>query len=253
LIDEAADFASVQLGCIANLANPRIKSVFACGDFNQRVTPWGIRSIDELKMIIADVDVRKITTTYRQSRHLNEFARAILEIFGGSGDVATVPADMDFDGERPALVERCSEQASLVSWIAGRIREIERFVGKLPSIAIFVKDDHEVQPIADALGRALEDSNIQVEACLNGKAVGQETDVRVFAVEYIKGLEFESVFFVGVDSLMNAYPEIYDKYLYVGATRAATYLGFTCQESLPGSLAALRSKFVAGWPARPNS
>ena len=81
--------------------------------------------------------------------------------------------------------------------------------------------------------------------------VGQETDVRVFAVEFIKGLEFESVFFVGVDRLMQTYPDLYDKYLYVGATRAATYLGFTCEESLPVSRSALRSLFVGRWSSNP--
>jgi hypothetical protein len=253
LIDEAADFASVQLGCIAALANPRLKSVFACGDFNQRMTSWGIRSLDEVKMVFPDVDVRRITTTYRQSRRLNELARAIVEAFGGSGDVATVPADMDFEGESPVLIEGCSVQASLVAWIAERIREIERFVGKLPSIAIFVGNDQDVQPLAEALNRALEDTNIQAEACLGGKAVGQETDVRVFAVEFIKGLEFESVFFIGVDRLMQSYPDLYDKYLYVGATRAATYLGFTCEGSLPNSLAALGPMFVPAWSQQSSS
>jgi hypothetical protein len=250
LIDEVTDFASIQLACIANLANPRIKSVFACGDFNQRITPWGIRSLDEVTAVLPDVDVHRVTTTYRQSRRLNELARAIVEIFGGSGEVATVPSDMDFEGEKPTLVEGISEQPSLVSWIGERIREIERFVGKLPSIAIFVNKDPEVQPLAEALGRALEDSNIQVEACINGKVVGREIDVRVFAVEYIKGLEFESVFFVGVDRLKYEYPELYDKYLYVGATRAATYLGLTCEESLPDSLSALRSMFATSWGAQ---
>jgi DNA helicase IV len=184
---------------------------------------------------------------------LNELAQAIVEAFGTTEDAATVPADIDFEGERPALIEGCSGQVPLIAWIAERIREIERLVGKLPSIAIFVKDDQDVRPLAQALNHALEESNIQVEACLGGKAVGQETDVRVFAVEFIKGLEFESVFFVGVDRLMHAYPDLYDKYLYVGATRAATYLGFTCEETLPDSLTRLRHMFVASWSERRDS
>lgn len=247
LIDEVADFASVQLGCMSALAHPRIRSVFACGDFNQRVTSWGTRSLDEVRTVIPDLDVRRITTTYRQSRRLNELAKAIVEAFGGSGDVATVPADIDFDGVRPALIEKCSEQEQIVAWIADRIREIERELRKLPSIAIFVRQDEDIQPLAEDLNRALEDSNILVEACRDGKVVGQETAVRIFAVEYIKGLEFESVFFVGIDQLMATYPDLYDKYLYVGATRAATYLGFTCAKILPEPLSRLRSIFVEGW------
>jgi hypothetical protein len=105
--------------------------------------------------------------------------------------------------------------------------------------------------MADALGRALENNNIQVEACLEGKAVGQENDVRVFAIEHIKGLEFEAAFFVDVDKLAQVHPRLYDKYLYVGTTRAATYLGFTCARSLPASLSACRPMFVSNWSETP--
>jgi DNA helicase IV len=77
--------------------------------------------------------------------------------------------------------------------------------------------------------------------------------VRVFAVEYIKGLEFEAVFFVGVDHLAQVHADLYDKYLYVGTTRAATYLGFTCEGSLPHPLSALHAMFVQAWsePSEP--
>jgi integrase len=182
---------------------------------------------------------------------LNELARAIIEASRGSGNSPSVPHDIDFEGVGPALVEGCSDQASLVSWIAERIKEIEGIVRQLPSIAIFVNEDQDVQPIADALGRALENNNIQVEACLDGKAVGQENDVRVFAIEHIKGLEFEAVFFIGVDHLAQVHPRLYDKYLYVGTTRAATYLGVTCAGSLPTSLSALRPMFTSNWSETP--
>lgn len=36
------------------------------------------------------------------------------------------------------------------------------------------------------------------------------------------------MFFIGVGTLATSRPELLDKYLYVGATRAATYLGLTC-------------------------
>jgi DNA helicase IV len=65
--------------------------------------------------------------------------------------------------------------------------------------------------------------------------------VRVFSVEHIKGLEFEAVFFVDVDELATFYPDTYEKYLYVGVTRAATYLGMTCSNTLPSKLEPLRA------------
>lgn len=59
-------------------------------------------------------------------------------------------------------------------------------------------------------------------------------------MEHIKGLEFEAVFFVDIDKLAQSYPETYEKYLYVGVTRAATYLGMTCSTTLPSLLEPLR-------------
>ena len=104
-----------------------------------------------------------------------------------------------------------------------------------------------MQPIADALNAALLEYNIQVSPCPQGQVMGNDNDVRVFAVEHIKGLEFEAVFFVGVDRLAELHPELFDKYLYVGTTRAATYLGITCDGVLPAPIARLRDFFVPSW------
>ncbi len=60
-------------------------------------------------------------------------------------------------------------------------------------------------------------------------------------------MEFEAVFFVGIDRLAQNYPDVFDKYLYVGATRAATYLGLTCSLELPASVAALEDLFDEDW------
>jgi hypothetical protein len=78
--------------------------------------------------------------------------------------------------------------------------------------------------------------------------VGQDNDIRVFAVEHIKGLEFEAVFFVDLDQLATQEPDLFEKRLYVGATRAAMFLGVTCQHSeLPESIRELSGHFCRGW------
>lgn len=66
VVDEATDFSPLQLACMANLCDPQTRSFLACGDFNQRVTNWGSRSVDELKWVFADIDVRAINITYRR-------------------------------------------------------------------------------------------------------------------------------------------------------------------------------------------
>jgi hypothetical protein len=249
LVDEATDFSPVQIACMASLSHPRIRSFFACGDFNQRLTTWGSRSVDQMKWVFPEIEVKEITVSYRQSRQLNELARALIQAAGGTGQGATLPEHVDSDGVAPALLEGALEPAAVIDWLAQRIREIERFVGQLPSIAIFVESEAEVQPIADALNAALADENTQVVACPKGQVMGQDNDVRVFDVEHIKGLEFEAVFFIGIDRLARLHPQLFDKYLYVGTTRAATYLGVTCDDALPPAISTLRPMFVADWMA----
>ena len=79
--------------------------------------------------------------------------------------------------------------------------------------------------------------------------MGQESNVRVFDIQHIKGLEFEAVFFVGIDQLASLHPALFDKYLYVGTTRAATYLGVTCGGALPPAIESLRAHFGQDWQA----
>lgn len=247
LVDEATDFSPIQLASMAALAHPRLRSFFACGDFNQRLTTWGARSVDDLKWVFADFDVKEITVSYRQSKQLNDLARAMIRAVGGTEQDVNLPAHMDSVGVDPALLEHAADADTIVWWLADRIREIEHFVGQLPSTAIFVNTEDDVAPLADALNAALAEQNIQVIACREGQAVGQESNVRVFDIQHIKGLEFEAVFFVGIDQLATLHPALFDKYLYVGTTRAATYLGLTCQGTLPSAIESLREHFGLDW------
>ena len=67
-------------------------------------------------------------------------------------------------------------------------------------------------------------------------------------MQHVKGLEFEAVFFVNVDKLADLKPELFDRYVYVGATRAATFLGLTTTgSSLPLVLEQLRPSMLADW------
>ncbi len=57
---------------------------FACGDFNQRLTTWGARSADDLKWVFADFVIKEITVSYRQSKQLNDLARAMIHAVAGT-------------------------------------------------------------------------------------------------------------------------------------------------------------------------
>jgi len=247
LVDEATDFSALQLACMAGLVNPATKSFFACGDFNQRITNWGARSEDQMNWAISGLETQYIKTAYRQSKQLNRFAEQLVQSFGGSSTQAELPDWIENDGFAPALLERCIGRSDVCTWLSERIIEIESQLSQLPSIAVLVNDEIDVEPIAAELGRQLEDNSLNVEACTQGKIIGQSNDVRIFDVQHIKGLEFEAVFFIGIDELARKQPDLFDKYLYVGATRAATYLGMTCKEKLPEKLEILRDGFTDRW------
>lgn len=247
LVDEATDFSPVQLAGMAALVNPRTDSFFAIGDFNQRLTRWGTRSKDELKWLFPDIDLREVSIVYRQSRKLNEFANQLV-IPDDAENQSTLPEFMENEGIAPVLGMDLADIRLLARWLAARIREIERFSDLLPTIAVLVNREEQLQPLADALNEALEDQAIRAVACPKGQAIGPENDVRIFEVQHIKGLEFEAIFFVDIDKLSRQEPELFERYVYVGATRAATFLGLTCSgDTLPASMAAVAELFIDSW------
>jgi hypothetical protein len=248
LVDEATDFSPIQLACMAALANPDIQSFFACGDFNQRVTEWGSRSAEDVTWVYPDLQIRTITVSYRQSRQLNELAHQIILISDANTVDVALPQHVDNEGVAPVVGYNLRNRELTINWLARRITEIESFVQQLPSIAILVNNEEGVKHISKDLNDALEDRNIRVVACPNGQVMGQENDVRVFDIQHIKGLEFEAVFFINIDTLARNHLDLFEKYLYVGATRAATYLGVTCEgPELPQKMMALEHVFGNSW------
>lgn len=247
MVDEATDFSLLELACMESLTAPISRSFFACGDFNQRITTTGIRQSTQLNWISPSLSIKPVQLVYRQSRKLNAFAGELLRMQKGDlSALGTVPEESNHEGVNPVLVEHSTKE-EVARWIADRVKEVERSVQQLPTIAVLVNSESEVKPTAELLSNYLEDVNLTAVACEEGKALGEGTDVRVFDIQHIKGLEFEAVFFAGLDLLAEENPDLFDRYLYVGATRAATYLGAACYGSLPNKLEALRPAFDLDW------
>ena len=200
-----------------------------------------------MKWVVPNIEIKPVSIGYRQSRHLHDFARKIVGEAGAGVTDVVLPKFAENDGVPPVLASGMAEVPKIVSWLADRICEIERSLQELPSIAVLVNDESAVGTVADALGEALTNQNIRVIPCYNGQVRGRDNAVRVFNVQHIKGLEFEAVFFVGIDRFAKSYPELFGNYLYVGATRAATYLGLTCEQELPDSMMELGEGFGERW------
>jgi len=242
VVDEVSDFSPIQIACMVALADPHIRSFVACGDFGQRLTLWGARSYDDLEWACPQLERRVVSISYRQSRRLLDFARNLAPARQGAVEL---PSHFENEGVAPALLENSGQR--LIRWLADRIRETERFLGKVPSIAVLVNSEAEVDSVARSLKTELATETIDVRACPRGEVIGRDTCVRVFETQYIKGLEFEAVFFVAVDRLAAASPDMFESFLYVGATRAATYLGISCESALPAQLDRLRAQFCDNW------
>jgi hypothetical protein len=247
LVDEATDFSQVQLSCMYELSHPLMRSFFLCGDVNQRLTQWGLRSSELLSWIDPRFEVKKITVSYRQSARLVDLAKSIALLDGSSAEDTVLPDRVDIAGVAPVWAENLTTYQEQAEWLARRISEIDKMVREATTIAVLVNSEQHVQPLADALSAHLEEISLAAVACRDGRDVGNDRDVRVFSVQHIKGLEFEGVFFVGLDETIEVLPELFGKYLYVGATRAATYLGITFSGEIPDLLSPLRSHFAEDW------
>lgn len=247
MVDEATDFSMLQLACMESLTTLKGRSFFACGDFNQRITHNGVRAMEQIAWVSPRISAKSVNLVYRQSRALNTFAGALLGLLDGDlNALGELPNESTHEGVKPVLLEHASDDEA-AKWIAQRIAEVEREVKQMPTIAVLVNAEEDVKPMAERLSIHLESVSLKAVACEEGKALGEGADVRVFDIQHIKGLEFEAVFFAGVDRLAEQKPELFDRYLYVGATRAATYLGIVCYQGLPVKMRPLASSFDAKW------
>ena len=247
LVDEATDFSPTQLACMYEIAHPSMNSFFLCGDINQRLTSHGLKSFDDLKWVNSKIQRETISVSYRQTRLLVELAKHAASIGGSKVHEIDLPAHLDMDGVPPVWQTNLKETEQLANWLAKRIIEIDRRTGGSSTIAVLINGEESIDHLATELSTQLEDVNLRAVACKEGKVMGNDRDVRIFDISHIKGLEFEAVFFVDLDQTITNHPDLYPKYLYVGATRAATYLGITFSGEIPHQVAPLAKHFGADW------
>ena len=71
-----------------------------------------------MNWVLPGVELREITVSYRQSRQLNELARAIIMAVEGEEKSVSLPDDVDNDGVAPTLLEG---EPEVTHWLAKRI------------------------------------------------------------------------------------------------------------------------------------
>jgi hypothetical protein len=233
-IDEATDFSVIDLLAMHSLRHPDISSVTLSGDLMQRMTTNGLKSWETFSDMVNSAQVENLTVSYRQSPTLLSLAQNIYQ--HSTQKKAEYISYMEYSPLEPKPLMYISENKSKkLNWIACRIKEIDTIyrhsVGALPSVAVFVPTEEDIDDFANALDEKLA-GNIPVQGCHKGIVLGESSDVRIYAIDKIKGLEFEAVFFHDLDQLANLQDDILLKYLYVGLSRATFYLGVTLSKNL---------------------
>jgi len=246
-IDEATDFSVIDLVAINSFRHPLISAVTLSGDLMQRMTEEGLSSWDDFVKVTPNCEMKNLKVSYRQSPTLLALAKAIYK--KSTGRIANYESYISKDEAEPKPLMRISVvEEEKLQWIADRIIEIYKAYGdSIPSIAIFLPDEHQLEDFATKLGGldTLADIGITVKACRDGQVLGDKTEARVFSVKVIKGLEFECVFFHNLDELLEQElsHDLLLKYLYVGLSRATFYLGLTLKKELPKEISFLAGNF----------
>jgi len=246
-IDEATDFSIIDLLAINSFRHPLLSSVTLSGDIMQRMTNDGLGSWEDFSNIVSGTKIKDLEVSYRQSPTLLSLAQSIYE--KSTGRKAKYRSYIEKDSAEPKpLILVSEDEDKKLNWIADRIVEIYKAYNKsIPSIAIFLPKEDLIEEFTSKLANidTLQDVGINVKACRNGDVLGEESMVRVFSIDKIKGLEFEAVFFHDLDELQAQYmnQDLLIKYLYVGISRATFYLAITLKKNLSEDLNFINDKF----------
>ena len=228
-IDEVTDFSICEIYAMNSLLTREFSSLTLCGDMMQGMTTYGIKKWDELDSVIANQAPFEMKTSYRQSKKLLELAinlsKDTLEEtpnFKAYMKSSRVPAPLAYINEN---------ELYKIEWISKRIEEVNRaYAGTLPSIAIFVTDKGYIPHFIENL-QATEFFKSNGIKIYDGTIANGATDkhICIYPISEVKGMEFDVVFFHNIDKTY-AERDLLKKYIYVGLSRAAFFLGITLVE-----------------------
>ena len=224
-IDEVTDFSICEIYAMQSLLKIEFNSLTLCGDRMQRITECGIKTWEELESVIPNPVPFEMVKSYRQSTKVLEVAKKLcIDYLGDTPNYKAfmtskkVPAPLVFVGEDEILK---------ITWISQRIEEVFRAYGDiLPSIAIFVTDKGYIPRFIERLQNTEFFKN-KIIKVLDGtdKETSSDKHICVYPIDVVKGMEFDVVFFHNIDKFDN--DDILKRYIYVGVSRAAFFLGVT--------------------------
>ena len=241
-VDEATDFSPLELACIERFALPQ-GGVTISGDLMQRVTENGLREWSDMNTVCRAYKKCELNVSYRQTERLFKIARDLFKHATGI-EPSFKSAYPSRPEDPPALSFKSTKEAPAPQWVVDRICEIFTLGNHhLPTTAILVPTPADVEPFKAMLLPLLRSNGLELDASQGGQNLGDSARVRIFPVEHIKGLEFEAVFYVGLDRMTEIHKDLIDKYVYVGLSRARSFLGITFERQFPTRLDCIKQHF----------
>lgn len=243
-IDEVTDFSPLEVACMELFAHPRRGGVTVAGDLMQRVTKHGLQAWSDLEVLSEPFHCADLNLSYRQTARLFNIAKDLYAHTTGNVPAFESARELS-EADPPPLSFHATDGTTGVEWISERVFEIFDLCGqKLPSIAVLVPTCEDVLPLSEQLGPILRGSGIEIDASYDGRSLGDGSRVRIFPVEFIKGLEFEAVFYADIDRMAEIHQELVNQYFYVGLSRSRFFLGLTFSTSYPQSLDCIKHHFL---------
>jgi len=241
-IDEATDFSPLELACMEMFALSE-GGVTISGDLMQRVTETGLREWADMENICRSYKHNELNVSYRQTERLFNIARTLYK-HATELEPKFRSAYPQRPEDPPPLSFKSSKDSPAAQWLIDRICEIFTLGNNhLPTTAILVPTPADVEPLKTLLLPLLRTNGLELDASHGGQNLGDSARVRIFPVEYIKGLEFEAVFYVGLDRMAEIHKDLIDKYVYVGLSRARSFLGVVFERQFPVRLKCIEPHF----------
>ena len=211
----------------------------------QSMNKFGIRDWNSLQnpLIFENVDVMQLNMSYRQGPKLIKLAHYLYQQATGKRAQYKCYLQDEKNTPDPLWYENNSMEAK-ASWIAKRVLEVKKAYNKVPSIAIFVNNKSEAQNLHDAFQNddSLIIAGIDVINCTANDELTKPDSIRIFLIDRVKGMEFETVFFYNIDEVIQT--NLINQFLYVGLSRATFYLAVTSNELSNQQLMELSEKFI---------
>ena len=226
-VDEATDFCECDIYAMQSLLYNEFSSFTLCGDLMQRLTKQGITSWNAIEPFLDNMKKLDMRTSYRQSTNLLKVAQALYT--DTIKEEPNYKAYMKSTKVPEPLAFVSPDESAKINWIEKRINEVYIAYGKrLPSIAIFLNNKDDIRGFVERLRDTdfIYDAGIEVIDGSEGNVLASGNQIRVYPVDVVKGMEFDVVFFHNIDNAKVS-DDLIKRYIYVGVSRAAFFLGIT--------------------------